>query len=532
MLAIGSYQVRIFDNSDPEGANYDTYVNSMNEDESFRFCLGMTAGELENNTATTSKYGRWIYRMDIIVSGSSSSGGSGGGGSSSDISVTGLALDKTTASLKTGSKLQLSATVVPEDATNNKITWSSSDNSLATVDANGLVTGIATGSVKITATSQSNSKVSAVCTITVTQNTTKVAAIALDKSAATIVSGSQKQLTALIFPSDAADKEVAWTSGNDSVATVDASGLVTAKSAGKATITATSKDGGKTATCVITVVSEAIPVTGVSLNRSTATLALNNTLQLKATISPADATNANVSWGSDNPAIATVDTNGLVTAKGIGTTKIMAVTEDGSKTAYCTINVEEAVSGSAFTDIADSWAKDNIEKMVSLGVIGGYDDGSFKPNATITRAEFVTILVKALVQCGKLSGTSSDSGFPDTYFHWASSYISTAIDNDIVGGVSKNAFSPNNNITREEMAVIIARAFALTDSDSSQSTAFADSSSIDSWADQYITATCASGIMTGRSGNLFGPKENSTRAEAVTVILRALISKGYIKTTN
>ena len=168
--------------------------------------------------------------------------------------VTSVALDKTELALTVGdAAVQLTATVAPDNATDKTVTWSSDKTSVATVDATGKVTAVAEGTATITATAGDKT---ATCTVTVKAATIAVTSVALDKSELALTVGDAAvQLTATVAPDNATDKAVTWSSDKTSVATVDATGKVTAVAEGTATITA--KAGDKTATCTVTVTAKA-----------------------------------------------------------------------------------------------------------------------------------------------------------------------------------------------------------------------------------------------------------------------------------
>ena len=172
------------------------------------------------------------------------------------IKVTSISLSASSATLTIGDTKTLTATVSPSNATDKTIAWSSSNTSVATVSTSGVVTAKAVGSAAITATANDGSGVKASCAITV--NGIKVTSISLSTSSATLTVGDTKTLTATVSPSNATDKTITWSSSNTSVATVSTSGVVTAKSAGSATISATANDGsGVKGTCAVTVEKEA-----------------------------------------------------------------------------------------------------------------------------------------------------------------------------------------------------------------------------------------------------------------------------------
>ena len=167
------------------------------------------------------------------------------------------------------------------------------------------------------------------------------------------------------------------------------------------------------------------------------------------------------------------------------------------------------------TDIKSHWAEKNIKQMVASGSVGGYPDGSFKPNDTITRAEFATMLVKAF----KLENEGGKI-FADTANHWAKNYIARATGSGIVSGYDADTFGPNNLITREQMAVMIAKAAKLTNA--VEGNAFADGTQIADWAREAVVKANGNGIISGYPDNTFRPRATATRAEAITVIVNAL----------
>ena len=268
-----------------------------------------------------------------------------------NVPVTGVTLNKTQLSLAMGSSETLTATLQPENATNKTVKWSTSDSKIATVDDNGKVTGVAAGTATITVTTTDGSK-TATCKVTVTASNVPVTGVTLNKTQLTLSSGATETLTASLQPENATNKNVSWSSGNTDVATVDANGKVTAKAAGSATITVKTADGGKTATCKVTVNASSVAVTGVSVSPESLSLKVGDTSALKAVVSPAEATNQKVTWSSNNAAVASVDDTGKVTAKSAGNAVITATTADGGKTAACAISVTEAnvaVSGVSVT---------------------------------------------------------------------------------------------------------------------------------------------------------------------------------------
>ena len=257
--------------------------------------------------------------------------------------ATGIALNKTSLSLRETETAQLTATVTPEDAEDRSVTWSSSDNSIATVNAEGVVTAIKEGTATITATTNDGSNLKATCTVKV--SIMPVASITLNITEKTLEEGETVNLTASVLPANASNKSLAWTSSDENVATVDANGLVTAVKEGTATITAKANDGSNvSAKCTIKVKAPVVLVEGITLNATEQTLTEGETFALTASVTPENATNKSLAWTSSDENVATVDANGLVTAVKEGTTTITAKANDGSNaSAQCTITVKAAV---------------------------------------------------------------------------------------------------------------------------------------------------------------------------------------------
>ena len=178
-----------------------------------------------------------------------------------------------------------------------------------------------------------------------------VTGVSLNKASLDLDKGSEATLTPTVSPSDATNKNVTWKSSNTSVATVS-NGVVKAVSAGSATITVTTDDGGKTATCKVTVSNPntTVSVTGVELDKSTIAIAKGSSSSLTATVSPSNATNKNVTWKSSDTSVATVS-NGTVTGVSEGTAVITVTTVDGAKNATCIVTVNKDYNGIVLGDI-------------------------------------------------------------------------------------------------------------------------------------------------------------------------------------
>ena len=257
-----------------------------------------------------------------------------------EINVTEVKLNKTQTSILVGASETLVATVLPENATNQKVSWKSSDEAVATVDANGKVTGVKAGEATITVTTEDGG-MTATCKVYVNTATVAVTGVMLNKTETTILEGSSETLVATVLPENATNRNVSWKSSDEAVATVDANGKVTGVKAGEAVITVTTEDGKKTNTCKVTVKSNTVNVRGVVLNKTSISIPIGEDETLAAKVLPENATNQNVTWSCKNPEIASVDANGKVTGIKAGMTIVTVTTEDGGKTADCAVNVSE-----------------------------------------------------------------------------------------------------------------------------------------------------------------------------------------------
>ena len=267
------------------------------------------------------------------------------------VAVTGVEISEESITLNEGNTANVVATVSPSNATNKNITWTSSDESIATIE-NGVITAVSEGTAVITVTTVDGSKTDS-CTVTVIKNetpeeTVSVTGVKLSLQLADGVSlaldeGETYTLNAIVEPSNASNKNVTWTSSDESVATVK-NGVITAVSEGTAVITVTTVDGNKTASINVSVSkkdieSTKVSVESVSLNKTKLNMEVGDRTNLVATINPSNASDKSVTWTSSNKNVATVSETGIIKAIAEGKTTITVITEDGNKTASCEVTV-------------------------------------------------------------------------------------------------------------------------------------------------------------------------------------------------
>ncbi|WFD10527.1 Ig-like domain-containing protein [Tepidibacter hydrothermalis] len=223
--------------------------------------------------------------------------------SNSSIAVKSISLNKEILTLEEGANEQLSATVEPNNATSKEVTWKIDDPSIATVDTNGLVTGIKAGQTTLTVSSADNTA-TATCTIDVKE--ILVDKITLNKETTSIEEGATEQLSATIEPNNATNKELTWNIEDPSIATVDTNGLVRGVKAGQTTLTVSSADKKVTATCTIDVkIKETIV-----LNKEKIFVEEGSTYELNASIQLNDEANKELIWEVDDPSIVKLDEPG------------------------------------------------------------------------------------------------------------------------------------------------------------------------------------------------------------------------------
>ncbi|WP_189013619.1 S-layer homology domain-containing protein [Paenibacillus marchantiophytorum] len=175
-----------------------------------------------------------------------------------------------------------------------------------------------------------------------------------------------------------------------------------------------------------------------------------------------------------------------------------------------------------FTDIAGHWAEASINQAASTGIVNGFPDGTFKPDNTVTRAEFAVMLMNAL----KPQEDGANLTFSDNakIGAWAQKALAQAVYAGIMKGFDDETIRPDMAITRSEMAAMLARALGQS-VETKTSTGFSDDKLIPIWAKGEVAAMEAQGIIKGKGDNAFAPNDKLTRAEAVAVMLRMLAIK-------
>ena len=366
----------------------------------------------------------------------------------------------------------------------------------------------------------SNGVTSQAATLTVTAATVSVTGVSLDKTELSLTVGGTETLTATVAPDNATDKTVTWTSSNPSVATVE-NGVVTAVAPGTAVITATTQDGNHTATCAVTVRPD-IPPANPNY-RITVEATQGGTVTADPTAAKAGATVTLTpvpDRGYQVGSVAVTDRFG----------DAVAVTEqaDGTYTftmpnGQVTVTVTFAETPLPFTDVTEGdWFYDAVRYAYETGLMDGVGDSLFAPNSETTRAQLVTILYR-LEGEPEVSGTS---GFTDVEADiWYTDAVAWAAQNGIVNGVSDTEFAPGDDITREQLAVILYRYAAYQGYDVSQRadlSGFGDASSISGYAQEALSWAHAQGLVLGFEDGSLRPQGTASRAQIAAVLMRFL----------
>lgn len=247
-----------------------------------------------------------------------------------------ITLDKSELTVDTGKTGMLNAQVLPKDTDDKTLIWTSSDESVATVNKFGRVTGVALGTCEITCTSVSNGEVKATAVVRVQQPVTKLTLDAVEP----FYVGETAKLTAHVEPENASNQVLSFSSSNDKILTVDSEGVITPVKAGETYVNAVTTDGSNRRARVKVKVLQ--HVTGVRMLRSVAYVDKGESAATGAILEPADASDDRMTWVSENPEIATVKGEHhrpTITGRSEGTTKVTGTTLDGGYTTSIVVRV-------------------------------------------------------------------------------------------------------------------------------------------------------------------------------------------------
>lgn len=428
--------------------------------------------------------------------------------SSSVVNVQGVSVTPSTATLTAvGETLTLTPQITPSNASNKSVTYSSSNESVATVSDTGVVTAVANGTAIITVTTVDGNK-TATCTVTVNipNTTVSVTGVSVSPTTKSLKVGETVQLTATVSPQNATNKAVTYVSSKPSVATVSETGLVTAKVAGTTTITVTTVDGNKTATSTITVTSGG----GGTITTKKYTLTFNTDGGSEvASLEAKEGTKITLDKYVSEKSGYKFD--GWYSDKEL-TKKVTEITLNKDTTVYAKWVVSE---DKPIVEKPDY--KPGILTDEHYAYIVGREGGMIAPESDITRAEVATIIYRLLDEDERNKAKTKENVFTDVNEDdWFNTAVSTLASLELVKGRTTDTFAPNAFITRAELATIFAR---MVEVEYDGKVLFSDVSG--HWAESYINEAATAEWIVGYNG-LFRPDDNITRAEVMTLVNRVL----------
>lgn len=408
--------------------------------------------------------------------------------------VTGIVLDPTSKTLKVNEEFTLTYTLQPEGA-NDTVTFASSDNSIVSVDASGKVTAKASGTAVITATTSGG--LTATCTVTVSakapEGPTPVTGITIQYTSYKLTKAGQNfNVGAKVQPNDATNQKIHYSSSNNAVATVDATGKVTAISSGTATIYAQTDDGGYTLICTVTVEISSSGTGGTTGGGGTSG-----------------------GGGSSSGGSGSGTNGGNISAGGTGNTAYTGCKHDKN----CPI----APFGDTF---ANAWYHNGVHYCIDNGLMGGYGNGMFGPNDKISRAQIVTIL-------WRIAGSPTvnySMNFTDILEgSWYGEAVRWATSVGVASGYGEGKFGPDDSITREQFAAMLYRFAKLQGKDTSMGenntlNGFTDVGEISGYAKTAMQWANGLEIISGTDNSTLMPKGNATRAQAACMIQRYIVN--------
>jgi len=434
------------------------------------------------------------------------------------VRVTGVSLNRKSVTLEVGSSTTLSAQVIPANATDQGLSWSSSNNAVATVSQSGTVQAVATGTATITVTTRDGGHQDT-CTVTVVPRSTGY----------TPGTGSGTQPSAPPAPPAAVLAEETFTVG-PGPATIEVMGGILvldipagAFPPGTKLIVRRLKDDAAPADPALSVVASPTyeiliqgsgPAKPVTVHFMYCSLCLKGMDPRKLAVYREDESNP----GSYTYVGGTVDpVNHTVTVGLEGFSRYVVLGRDV-----------------AFADIADHWGRNEIEILASRYLVNGVSSTEFQPDRMITRAELAKLLVGMMAldpQANVPTVAPASPTFVDVSpAAWYYSVVETASALGFIKG-DGGFFRPDDPVTRQEMAVMLGRALGKSypvPAGTTQALPFADASDISQWAVDGVAAAWYWGLMQGVGGNTFQPLGNATRAQAAAVVLRMLELKGLV----
>lgn len=466
------------------------------------------------------------------------------------IAVTGISLNQSRVSLTVGNTTRLIAAVLPANAFNLDVTWSSSDANIAMVDANGNITAISQGTAEITVTTVDGS-FKATASVTVSPESTYVPVapptrdhvITITKDQLT---NSQNGTTIVTIPNDISEIKLP---GNitelisqnkleikSDALTLSFPSVVLNQLTDKLT---TDQVKGSQITLKLNIVAQGEAKDLInSSNTNTENKLVGDVYEFHLFIQTADGKTVELSKfnqpitielkvpTSVNPALAGIyyiANDGTLTYVGGRLYKDVITAEINHFSKYAVLEVSKT-----YSDVPSShWASNVIKELAAKQIVEGTSATTFEPERSVTRAEFTTLLVRALKLTEKGEMAFTDVKASD----WFADSVSFAVKAGIVQGRSATIFDANAQINREEMVTLLLRAYEFKNGKVANTAiqTFADEDQVSSWATGFVRSAAALHLIQGRAANQFDPKGISTRAEAAQVLFNLLVATQALK---
>lgn len=428
------------------------------------------------------------------------------------IEVSRITVDRASAELRIGDTIQLNASVYPSNAADRSVFWRSDNSSIASVSSTGLVTAKSEGLVRVWARAGGKEDY---CSILVVPR--EVEGLTLSASELELSPGETQLLSASVYPSDAWNSTVTWSSSAPEIVQV-VDGWLTALKPGKAVITA--KAGSFSKTCAVTV--SETEVEELRISESFLELAPEETKTLSVGILPESAANRSISWSSSDREIAVVE-NGQVTGISPGFVKITA--SCGRLEAACYVRVLgegdellDPTEENEFVDVPNgAYFSAAVDWAVEKGITAGTDKSHFSPNQVCTRAQAVTFLWRAAGSPKPLNAEVSFTDISETEYYYDA--VIWAAERGITGGVGGNRFAPNDKCTRAQIVCFMHRMEGMPEV--SSVSPFRDVPPTMYYANSVAWAV-ENGITAGTSATTFSPHNDCSRGQIVSFLYRFL----------
>ena len=428
------------------------------------------------------------------------------------VAVKGIEIDTERYYLDPGDTVQASAQIVPANAANQTLSWTSSDTAVATVGVSGLITAVDSGICYVTATS-SQGGFEAYVNVYVSETPTvigdiPVTGVLLSEAEIELELGESLQLTATVLPGAATNKEVTWSTGcGGSIATVDATGLVTAVGEGSCVVTVTTVEGGFKAYCIVTV-----------------------------TVDDDDGGGDGGDDGDDNGGDNGNDNGGSSGGGNYGggyvRPPVTVVVDDED----ITTPIDDTEGPLAekpwpvFDDInLSDWFYEYVESIYQKGLMNGTSSNMFSPSASLSRAMLVTILWRMEEEPDYQDSMNPFNDVQEGQYYTCA--VKWAQDKSIVEGYGSGKFGPMDSVTRQDLAIILIRYMSykgIVPLVPDVYLDFADETAISGYAKDAIQILCKLGIITGTGETsdgrvIINPKGTATRAQVATMLHRYLL---------